>query len=47
MYISYTGFKTSDEAEQEVKSIMAHKEKYTKALTFNDLMKKANKNIKD
>ena len=38
MYISYTGFKTIDEAKQEMKTIMEHKEKYIDALTFNEHM---------
>lgn len=36
MYISYTGFKTIDEARQEAKTIMEHKEEYTDALTFDE-----------
>lgn len=36
MYISYTGFKTIDEAKQEMKTIIEHKEKYTDALTINE-----------
>lgn len=39
MYISYTGFKTIDEARQEVNAIMEHKEKYIDALIFNEHMK--------
>lgn len=35
MYISYTGFKTIDEAKQEMKTIMEHKEKYIEAMTLN------------
>lgn len=46
MYISYTGFKTIEEARQEGKTIMEHKEKYTDALTFNEYMKKTNEKIK-
>ncbi|KUO78068.1 MAG: hypothetical protein APF81_25720 [Desulfosporosinus sp. BRH_c37] len=38
MYISYTGFKTIDEAKQEIKTIMEHKEKYIEALTLNEYM---------
>jgi hypothetical protein len=40
MYISYTGFKTIDEAKQEMKTIMEHKEKYIEALTINEHMGK-------
>jgi len=43
MYISYRGFKTIDEAEQEMKTIMEHREKYTDALTFNEHMKEVSK----
>jgi len=39
MYISYMGFKTIDEAEQERKIIMEHKELYVNALTLNEHMK--------
>jgi len=46
MYISYTGFKTIDEAEHEMRAIMEHKEKYTDALTFNEHMKESNKGYK-
>lgn len=35
MYISYTGFKSIDEAKQEMKTIMEHKEKYIEAMTLN------------
>lgn len=38
MYISYTGFKTIDEAKQEMETIMEHKEKYIEALTLNEHM---------
>ncbi len=33
MYISYTGFKTEDEAKQELKVLMQKKQKYVEALT--------------
>lgn len=46
MYISYTGFKTKKEAEQEMKTIMEHKEKYIEALTVNEHMRKISENIK-
>lgn len=46
MYISYTGFKTKNEAEQEMKTIMEHKERYTEALTVNEHMRKISENIK-
>lgn len=36
MYISYRGFKTQIEAEQELKDIMCHKEIYENALTVRD-----------
>jgi hypothetical protein len=36
MFISFTGFKTIDEAKQEMKNIMMHKEKYIDAMTFNE-----------
>jgi hypothetical protein len=36
MYISYTGFKTIDEAKQEMKNIMEHKDIYIDALSFNE-----------
>lgn len=42
MYISYTGFKTSDKAEQEMNKIMDHKEDYRNALTVNEYMKNSN-----
>lgn len=38
MYISYTGYKTTDEAKQEMRAIMKHKEKYIDALTLNEHM---------
>jgi hypothetical protein len=38
MYISYTGFKTIDEAKQEMNNIMEYKEKYIDALTFDEHM---------
>lgn len=41
-YISYTGFKTSNEADQEAKSIMDHKEKYVNALTLNEYINNEN-----
>lgn len=40
MYISYMGFNTADEASQELKNIMKHKEKYTEALTLNEQIEK-------
>lgn len=40
MYISYTGFKTNDEAKQERDNIITHKEKYENALTINEYLKK-------
>jgi hypothetical protein len=46
MYISYTGFKTIDEAKQEMKTIMEHKEKYIEALTLNEHMGKISEKIK-
>jgi len=39
MYISYTGFKTIDEAQEEMKTIMEHKEKYVDALTVAEHLK--------
>lgn len=39
MYISYSGFKTYEEANQEAKTIMEHKDEYTNALTVNDYIK--------
>jgi len=41
MYITYMGFETIDGAEQEMSTIMEHKEIYTDALTFNEHMKEA------
>lgn len=49
MYISYTGFKTIEEAEQERKTIMEQqekKEKYIDALTFNDHMREQMEKLK-
>lgn len=46
MYISYMGFKTVDEAKQEMKIVMEHKDRYVDALTFNEHMKGANKRYK-
>ena len=39
MYISYTGFQTLDEAREEMKTIMEHKEKYVDALTVAEHIK--------
>ncbi len=47
MYISYMGFKTTDEAKQEMATIMEHKEKYIEALTLNEHLVNMNKNNKD
>jgi len=41
MYISYTGFKTTDEAKQEMNTIMKYKEKYIDALTFDEHMEES------
>lgn len=46
MYISYTGFKTADEAKQEMKTIMEYKEKYVEALTLNEHIGKISEKIK-
>ena len=42
MYISYSGFKTLNEAKQEMQTIMKHKKIYTDALTVNEYMKISN-----
>jgi len=42
MYISYTGFKTFEEAEQEKAKIMEYIEKYTEAQTLYEYLNKAN-----
>jgi len=44
IYISYSGFKTVGEAEQELKIIVEHKDKYTCALTLNEQIEKLNIN---
>lgn len=40
MYITYTGFKTIDEAQHEMKSIMDHKEEYEEAMTVSEYLVK-------
>ena len=40
MYVSYTAYKTIDEARQEMEIIMEHKKRYINALTVIDYMKK-------
>lgn len=42
MYISYTGFKTIDEAQHEMKSIMDHKEESEAAMTVSEYLVKYN-----
>lgn len=41
MYISYRGFKTVSEAEQEVSKIMNHKNEYVNALTVTEHIKRS------
>lgn len=38
MYISFSGYKTAEEAQREVKSIMKHKERYAGALTVGETL---------
>ncbi|MDU7338717.1 MAG: hypothetical protein E7L17_11450 [Clostridium sp.] len=45
MYLSYTAYKTKDEAKKEMEVIMEHKEKYTDALTLNEQIKMLRANI--
>lgn len=40
MYISYMGFKTIEQAQKELKLIMKHKRKYSKALTLDKYIEK-------
>ena len=40
VFISYTGFKTIEEREQELKSLMDHKKKYLEAITVNEYLAK-------
>lgn len=46
MYISYTGFKSINEAKQEMKIIREHKEKYIEAMTLNEHIGKISEKIK-
>lgn len=39
MYMTFTAFKTIDEAEEEMNEIMKHEEKYVSALTSNEYIK--------
>lgn len=43
MYISYRGFKTEAEAEEEMKSLMKHKSLYAEALTVNEYLSQSGK----
>lgn len=45
MYISYRGFKTEDEAREEVKKIMNHKNVYVEARTTSDYINEINTTI--